>query len=113
MLDDRRQQTQDADDNEARPKDQGRVDGIVRRVHAGRIQVGGQPADAEPEGDQRQGRANPRQQGSFGGLPAAFLRQVVGRVGIEGLVGHRLSIAEQLRRPRWPPRWPALSSHSR
>jgi len=65
VLNNRSQQAEDAHDNEACPENQRRVGRIVHRVQAGRVQVGGELADAEPETDQRERRANPSHQRSF------------------------------------------------
>ena len=61
----------------------------IKDVWAGRVQIGRELADAEPEADQRERGADPCHQRPFRGLAIAFPREFVGDVGDDGLVGHR------------------------
>jgi hypothetical protein len=93
VLDDRGEEADHAEDDEAPAEDPGALDGIEALVQLCRLEVVVELPDAESEADQRQGRADPRQERAVGRLAAAL----AGELGID--LGRRRRVAHHQARP--------------
>ena len=76
MLDYRREQAEGSQDDEAGPEAQRAADGVETLVQPGVVEIAVELADAEPEPDQCQDGADPRQERPIGGLQAPFSREL-------------------------------------